>query len=76
MIEPLKDLVFGERREQSSLSYLGNRIRLFCTVYDPATDNYYIDISVFIGTFVGILSSLILGWVLVREWRKSIRAGR
>jgi protein SCO1/2 len=76
LIEPLKDLVFGEPREQSSLSYLGNRIRLFCTVYDPATDNYYIDISVFIGTFVGILSSLVLGWVLVREWRKSMRAGR
>ncbi len=76
LIEPLKELVFGEPREQSSLSYLGNRIRLFCTVYDPATDNYYIDISVFIGTFVGIISSLVLGWVLVREWRKSIRAGR
>jgi len=76
LIEPLKELVFGEPREQSSLSYLGNRIRLFCTVYDPATDNYYIDISVFIGTFVGIMSSLVLGWVLVREWRKSIRAGQ
>jgi protein SCO1/2 len=76
LIEPLKDLVFGEPREQSSLSYLGNRIRLFCTVYDPATDNYYIDISVFIGTFVGIASSLVLGWVLVKEWRKSIRAGQ
>ncbi|MDH4039395.1 MAG: SCO family protein [Gammaproteobacteria bacterium] len=76
LIDPLKELVFGEPREQSSLSYLGNRIRLFCTVYDPATDSYSIDISVFIGTFVGIISSLVLGWVLVKEWRKSIRAGR
>jgi protein SCO1/2 len=76
LIDPLKELVFGEPGEQSSLSYLGNRIRLFCTVYDPATDSYSIDISVFIGTFVGIISSLVLGWVLVKEWRKSIRAGR
>jgi protein SCO1 len=76
LIEPLKDLVFGEPRDQSSLSYLGNRIRLFCTVYDPATDSYYIDISVFIGTFVGLLSSLIFGWVLFREWRKSLKAGK
>ncbi len=76
LIEPLKDLVFGERREQSSLSYLGSRVRLFCTVYDPATDSYHIDISVFIGTIVGIISSIVFGYVLFREWRKSIRAGR
>lgn len=76
LIEQLKDLVFGEPREQSSLSHLGNRIRLFCTVYDPATDNYYIDISVFIGTIVGIITSLVFGRVLFKEWRKSIKAGQ
>jgi len=76
LIEPLKQLVFGEPREQSSLSYLGNRIRLFCTVYDPATDSYRIDISVFIGTIVGVIVSVLFGYVLVREWRKSIRAGQ
>lgn len=76
LIEPLKQLVFGEPREQSTLEYLNNRIRLFCTVYDPASDNYYVDISVFIGTFVGIIVSLLFGAALVREWRKSIRAER
>lgn len=76
LIEPLKELVFGEPREQSSLSYLGNRIRLFCTVYDPATDSYRIDISVFIGTIVGVITSLVFGRILIREWRKSIRADR
>jgi protein SCO1/2 len=76
LIEPLKQLVFGEPKEQSTLEYLNNRIRLFCTVYDPASDNYYVDISVFIGTFVGIIVSLLFGTVLVREWRKSIRTGQ
>ena len=76
LIEPLKELVFGHPKEQSSLSYLGNRIRLFCTVYDPATDSYRIDVSVFIGTIVGIITSLVFGRVLFREWRKSIKAGR
>ncbi|RLQ21350.1 SCO family protein [Seongchinamella sediminis] len=76
LIEPLKDLVFGRPREQSALDYLGNRIRLFCTVYDPATDRYYIDISVFIGTFVGVLVSIIFGWALIREWRRSLAAGK
>ena len=76
LIEPLKELVFGHPKEQSSLSYLGNRIRLFCTVYDPATDSYRIDVSVFIGTIVGIITSLVFGRMLFKEWRKSIKAGR
>lgn len=76
LIEPLKELVFGEPREQSTLDYLGNRIRLFCTVYDPATDSYYIDISVFIGTIVGLIVSIIFGRVLLKEWRRSIKASK
>ncbi len=76
LVEPLKQLVFGEPREQSTLDYLQNRIRLFCTVYDPATDSYHIDVSVFIGTFVGIVVSIVFGSVLVREWRRSLKAGR
>jgi len=76
LVEPLKALVFGEAEAPSSLSYLENRIRLFCTVYDPATDTYHIDVSVFIGTFVGVIVSLVFGWVLVKEWRRSLGAGR
>jgi protein SCO1/2 len=74
LVEPLKQLVFGEPREQSMLDFLENRIRLFCTVYDPATDNYQIDISVFIGTFVGLMVSILFAITLIREWRRSIKA--
>ena len=76
LIEPLKELVFGEPKSQSALDYLGKRIRLFCTVYDPATDSYHIDVSVFIGTIVGLIVSLIFGRVLIKEWRRSIEADR
>jgi protein SCO1/2 len=76
LVEPLKQLVFGEPREQSMLSYLENRIRLFCTVYDPATDNYQVDVSVFIGTGVGLIVSILFGITLFREWRRSIEADR
>jgi protein SCO1/2 len=74
VVEPLKQLVFGEPEEQSTLSYLENRIRLFCTVYDPATDSYRIDISVFIGTGVGMMVSILFAFVLFKEWRKSLRS--
>jgi protein SCO1/2 len=76
LIEPLKELVFNKPKSHSTLDYLGGRIRLFCTVYDPATDSYYIDISVFIGTFVGLIVSLIFGRVLFKEWRRSLKADR
>ena len=76
LIEPLKELVFGEPKTHSALDYLGGRIRLFCTVYDPATDSYYIDYSVFIGTFVGLVVSLLFGRVLFKEWRRSLKTGR
>jgi len=76
LIEPLKELVFGEPKTHSALDYLGGRIRLFCTVYDPATDSYYIDYSVFIGTFVGLVVSILFGRVLFKEWRRSIKAGK
>ena len=76
LIEPLKELVFGKPRSTSALDYLEGRIRLLCTVYDPATDSYHIDISVFIGTFVGLLVCIIFGRALIIEWRRSIKAGR
>lgn len=76
LIEPLKELVFGQPQGQSTLDYLSNRIRLFCTVYDPATDTYHIDISVFIGTIVGLIVSLLFGRALIKEWRRSIEADR
>ena len=76
LVEPLKQLVFGESAPISALAYLENRVRLFCTVYDPATDTYHVDISVFIGTFVGLLVSLVFGRVLILEWRKSLQANR
>jgi protein SCO1/2 len=76
LIEPLKELVFGEARSPSAIHQLGNRIRLFCTVYDPATDSYRVDISVFIGAFVGLMVSIVFGYTLIGEWRKSIRAAK
>jgi len=76
LVEPMKELVFGQPRPESALQHLGNRIRLFCTVYDPATDSYSIDISVFIGTFVGLVVSILFGRILIKEWRRSLKAER
>lgn len=77
LVEPLKELVLGQPRpDQTLLTELIDKVRFFCTTYDPARDAYHFDYSLFIGMFVGgsiIFSGIIL---LVREIRHSRRAAR
>lgn len=73
LIEPLKNLVFKTTSETSLIQAVGNSIRLFCTVYDPSRDVYRFDISVFIGTFIGIVCMVVLGFQLVKEWRHTLK---
>ncbi len=74
LVEPLKQLVLGKPNPGSLLTSLANRIRLFCTVYDPASGSYYFDYSLFVGMFIGaIIIFSILFW-LIREWRGQRRA--
>ena len=71
VVEPLKDLVFGTYRPVASLEGLIDRIKLFCTVYNPNTGRYYFNYSLFIGAAIGFLCLLsVLSW-LVREYRRS-----
>lgn len=68
LIEPLKVLVFGEDAGATLLDQLTSRIRLFCTVYDPASDSYKFDYSIFIGLFMGLILGVWAVYLLVREW--------
>lgn len=69
LIEPLKVLVFGQDAAQSLLEQVTSRVRLFCTVYDPASDKYLFDYSIFVGLVVGIVMGVLFVVLLVREWR-------
>jgi protein SCO1/2 len=54
LIEPLKDLVLGEPKpNQSMTDVLVNKVRFFCTTYDPVRDGYYFDYSLFVGMLIG-----------------------
>lgn len=70
LVEPLKELVFGTPRSASFLEGLGNRIKLFCTVYDPATDRYRFDYSIFLGGVIGLTSLGLAAFLLWQEWRR------
>ncbi len=70
MIEPLKELVFGREKSVISLEGLANRVRLFCTIYDPRNDRYYFDYSIFVGLFIGLLILSTMAYLLLRNaWR-------
>ena len=70
IVEPLKDLVFGRSRAVDSLEGLIDRVRLFCTIYDPNRGRYYFDYSMFIGIGIGILCLGLVAAFLVKEMRR------
>jgi len=56
LVEPLKQLVLGIRPEAGILGRWLDGVRLFCTVYDPASDRYRFDWSIFIAAGAGLVS--------------------
>ncbi len=74
LVEPLKQMVFGEKPSMSFIESLTNQVKLFCTVYDPAQDKYKFDYSLFIGMFIGFLCVGLVGFHLVKEWQHTLSA--
>jgi protein SCO1/2 len=66
-VDPLKNLVFGTSVPFASLGDLINKVRLFCTIYDPASDQYHFKYSMFFRMFVG--ASVILSMMtFIGKW--------
>ena len=62
LVEPLKRLVLRQRVESSPVQGLIERVRLYCSVYDPAARRYRFDYSLIVEILAG---SLALGIALV-----------
>lgn len=71
VVDPLKALVFGRSEPLRSLDVLIDRIRYFCTVYDPNSGRYYFNYSLFISIGIGLASFSLIVVALIREWRRS-----
>lgn len=70
LVEPLKDLVLGTPQpSQTLISDLFNKVRFFCTTYDPVRDDYYFDYSLFIGMFIGASIIIFASIWLIKETR-------
>jgi len=73
LLEPLKELIYALEPEQTLYQSLANRIRLFCTVYDPASDSYRFSYAIFVGLVIGLLLGAVAVYLLGREWARSRR---
>jgi protein SCO1/2 len=75
LVEPLKELVFNRPGSAGHLvAGLVDRVKLFCTVYDPTTGRYRFDNSLFVRIFAGGTFILALVIYLVREHISARRA--
>ena len=75
LVEPLKNLIFGRDLPLTSFQGLIDRIKLFCTTYDPNSGRYYFNYSLFIGIAIALLCFGLVLAFLVREWRRSAPEG-
>jgi len=71
LTETMKELVFGRSLQSLSLSALVNKVRLYCTHYDPATGTYQFNYGMVFGMGFGVFVLTGMGIFLVRFWRHS-----
>jgi protein SCO1/2 len=77
LVEPMMDLVLNRpTKGQPFLDDLVNRVRFFCTTYDPRNDAYRFDYSLFLGMLIGASIILSAIWFMISETRKRNRLRR
>ena len=69
LVEPLKELVFNTPRSAGLIEHWVSTFKLFCTVYDPNSDRYRFDYSIFMTIIVGVLCLVAIAVFIIREWR-------
>lgn len=67
----MKELVFGASPATLDLSYIVNRAKLFCTIYDPTTGTYRFNYAMIFGMIVGAFTLSLTGFFVVRFVRKA-----
>ncbi|HSM32402.1 MAG TPA: SCO family protein [Woeseiaceae bacterium] len=71
LVEPLKELVFDTPRSAGLIEHWVSTFKLFCTVYDPNSERYRFDYSIFTTIVVGLLCLGAIATFIVYEWRSA-----
>ncbi len=70
LVAPLKELLSGQATEALSVGNIWEKVKLYCTVYDPFTGRYRLDYSLFVELFAGLTTMGAIVWIMVRELRR------
>ena len=73
LVEPLKNLLLAMPANAPPLTALIERVRLFCTNYDPSSGRYAFDYGIFIALIIGGITLIGLFVILVRAARRAFR---
>lgn len=74
LVAPLKELLTDSRSPAPDLAALVERVRLLCTVYDPASGKYRLNYAVVIELLVGASIILAVAGLFAGEWWRKRRA--
>lgn len=70
LVGPLKDLVTGAPSPAPNVADFIEKVRLLCTVYDPASGRYRLNYALFIEIFAGLTVIGAVVYSLLYEWRR------
>ncbi len=73
LVEPLRRLALGIAATRGGLGGLFDRVRLFCTVYDPASGRYRLDYTLIIAFVTGLVCLSAIAVFVVRAWQDHAR---
>jgi protein SCO1/2 len=71
LVEPLTQLVYDQREDSSLVSSMLNRVRLLCTVYDPASGRYEFSYAILFEMIIGGVSLAAVLVFAIRLWRQT-----
>lgn len=74
LVQPLKELRSGQASRALTLENVWEKVKLYCTVYDPNSGGYRVDYSLFFEIFAGLTTLGAILWVVTRELRRSSRS--
>jgi protein SCO1/2 len=71
-VGPLKELRSGQASEAVTVENVWEKVKLYCTVYDPNTGGYRLNYSLFFEIFAGLTTFAGLGWFVYKSRRAAI----
>lgn len=69
LVQPLKELLSGQASRNLTLENMWEKVKLYCTVYDPHSGGYRVNYSLFFEIFAGLTTLAVMLWFIVRTWR-------